>query len=258
MIVKATLTCGFFHACISYLKSKPKIMRKKLLILCLTTFTLTGFSQTITKGSTFFGGSVGAGAFKAEDNRNVSPPFNQTDKNSGWNVQLQVGKAIRDNKILGVFIGYSRSKDEMITQNSSGNRTVRMEYNGGIFYRSYYSLGKRFYLFGDGSLGLALSKRETNNFTSNVSTIQGRQRETSVGLRLTPGLSFAASKALFLEASLNNLLAVFYTSGKSESFDQQGSIFNTRTITSFGVSANSNGFSSLSIGLRWIIPRGKA
>ena len=122
-------------------------------------------------------------------------------------------------------------------------------YGGGIFLRHYYPLGSRFYLFGDGSLGVNFTNGERKDSTALV----WEDKITVISLSLTPGISFAASKRLHLEAALNSLVSMSYSFAET-TYTYSGSSTTKISHRSFNVGANANGFSRLSIGLRWILP----
>ena len=223
-------------------------MRKfYMLTIVITCISFVSNAQ-ITKGSTFLGGSVAVNSYSNEDD---SSPMNES-KTSSWGIRPQFGKAISTNKIFGAFLNYTSS----MTENSSGtnnSKTTGSSYGGGIFYRSYYPLSSRFFLFGEGSLGVQLADEErTTNKILNY-----KDDRTEVNLALTPGISFAATKKLHLEASLNSLLFLSYENSERKEYNLSGTVVRTLKGNQFNGSANANGFSGLSIGLRWILPSRK-
>ena len=151
--------------------------------------------------------------------------------------------------MLGLHVHYGLSDYE---QEVGTNKVIQRgsSYGGGIFLRNYYPLSSRFYLFGDGSFGVGVTKSEREENT----VLTGKYNRTSVYLALTPGISFAAGKKLHLEASLNNLLSVAYAFSEVSAYDASGTIINKGNGRQFSIGANANGTSGLSIGLRWILP----
>lgn len=249
MIVKAERQCSAFSFCASYSFSKTNQLMRKILLLTIAMVCISFISNAqITKGSTFLGGSIFVNSYSNKDD---SSPMNES-KTSNWGIRPQFGKAISTNKIFGVFLNYNNST----SKNSSGtnnSKTTASTYGGGIFYRSYYPLSSRFFLFGEGSLGVNLGgeERATNKI------LNYKDDRTEVNLSLTPGISFAATKKLHLEAALNSLLFLSYHTTERKEYNLSGTVVRTSKWNQFNASANANGFSGLSIGLRWILPSKK-
>lgn len=220
---------------------------KKFTLLSIASFCFMAITHAqITKGSTFLGGSLGYSSNSNEDN-NSSGIKNES---SNWSLRPQFGKAIRTNKIIGVFANYGSSKTEQ-TQGVNSLENKDRTYGGGIFLRNYYPLSSRFYLFGEGSAGVGFTKSEGIN----NAVVYGRGNTTLLFASITPGISFAAGRKVHLEASLNSLVSAGYSVSKTSTYDATGTQINSGKSKQFNAGVNANGFSNLSIGLRWILPR---
>jgi hypothetical protein len=74
----------------------------------------------------------------------------------------------------------------------------------------------------------------------------------SVGLNITPGVSFGVSKKLFLEAGFNNIASLSYQHSKTTGYNFGNSI--DRSSSSFGFSSSLGVFSnSLYFGFRFML-----
>jgi outer membrane immunogenic protein len=249
MNVKANHQRFAFLFYVAYSASKTLCMRK--------TFTLTIFivclaqisNAQIVKGSTFLGGSLSFGGSSSKD-QNTST---QEAKSSGWSIGPQIGKAIATNKVVGLFLNYSYSNYE----SGSGAQLQQRPsstYGGGIFYRRYYPLPSGFYLFGEASLGTSVGNDEQKY----GGILQNKTQRTSIGFGITPGIAYAASSKLHLEASLNSLANLYYQWAKTTTYPQTpGGVTYLSTQKQFGAAANANGTSGITIGLRWILPSKK-
>ena len=227
-------------------------MKKVALFIGMICLSFIGMAQ-ITKGSFFVGGSLGYSTAQSEETTPQQTQPVQENTNYSWMFRPQIGKVISNNQVAGIFLNFSKNSNEQLT----GNNSTLYEndvYGGGFFYRRYYPFSQRFFLFGDAGLGVGFGKSQNLNDDGNRSHISSKSNSTQIGLSLTPGLSFAATRKLFLEASLNDLLTLTYSSSKGESFDLQGNVLNTVEQKAFSAHANANGFSNLSIGIRWIFP----
>ena len=133
---------------------KQKLMRKTLLIIFAIYGTLISQAQ-IPKNATLIGGQF---SFSAQKKSNDGENWYRT--NNSQNFSISAGKAFKENKVVGLSIGYSHNK-----QSYSDTIYQRFaSYNAGIFYRQYAKLANRFYLFGQADLYCSFSKERTENY----------------------------------------------------------------------------------------------
>lgn len=225
-----------------------KIALLTIALLCL--FSLTSSAQIAT-GSTFLGGSFNV---YNEDNETTINGNNQKGKTNGWGFTPQFGKAVGENKILGVFLSLGGSYSDGDFAGYGYNKTESSAVGGGFFYRAYIPLNSRFFLFGESALGVHAYREERKADTK----LYNKVGSTAVTLSVTPGISFRATKKLYLETSFSNLLSVVYYRSKTDYYDLNTNAVSQSSKTKrFGVNANTNGFSNISVGVRWIFPSGK-
>jgi hypothetical protein len=204
----------------------------------------------ITRGSTFIGGSLNFSSDKNE-------PSLTTDvetTNASWAIKPQIGKAIRENKVAGIFLNFGGAINKQERFPSDLAQTKNEFYGGGVFFRNYFLIASRFYLFGDASLGVISIKNQTLFDNGATRFISYNSKSIQSSLFLTPGVSFAASKKVQLEAALNNLFYLSFTSGKSEEYSTPGVLFRETKSNNLSASANANGFNNVYVGIRFIIP----
>jgi hypothetical protein len=231
-------------------------MKKKLLALAVGISVIQISQAQISKGSLFLGGSLGFGNFNNKSTQINPSGSSQENKNNSWAIRPQIGRAFGENKILGIFVEIGGQTTENIQ--GTVNQTQKSNfYGGGFFYRQYYPLGKRFFLHGEAALGVEFSKSTSRFVDGTVNRLQSDNKGTAIGLSIAPGISFAASRKLFLEASLNSVLSASYQSSKGTGYNFQGNPSFNQESNGFGFTANANGFSNISIGLRWILPTKK-
>ena len=228
-------------------------MRKiYILTIAIACIGLVSNAQ-ITKGSTFLGGSLSAYSDKSE----FTPNTNLENKSTNWNIRPQVGKAIAENKIAGIFLNFGKSKYIQSSAPANSSESINSFYGGGVFYRSYYPVSKRFFLFGDAALGISFGKDERSNNNGTINYIYYTGKSTEGNFALTPGVSFAATKKLHLELAMNNLLYFSYQSSKVTEYTSPNTVFRTTNRKIFSANANANGFSNIAVGFRWILPSKK-
>ncbi|MDQ6608464.1 MAG: hypothetical protein M3Y85_01430 [Bacteroidota bacterium] len=224
---------------------------RKVYTLAMAAICISHISHAqITKGSTFIGGSLSVFSDKSE----FTPNSTLVNKATNWSIKPQIGKAISENKIAGIFLNFGKSKYIQTTAPANSSESINTVYGGGFFYRSYYPLSKKFFLFGDAGLGINFGKdeRSANNGTTNYIYYKGKSTEGNFAL--APGLSFAATKKLHLELALNNLLYFSYQSSNVTEYNSSTLIYRTTNRKIFSAIANANAFNNIAIGVRLILP----
>lgn len=205
--------------------------------LTLTTIAILLFASVtnaqITKGSTFIGGQISGGK---QEFKNGS----SSQEQNALFISPAIGTAIKQNLIAGVDFTYSHLKSE-----STGNLVNEGNgYGAGFFLRRYAPIASRFYFFLQGRAGYSHEKNESKSGTNPYSS-----KSSYYNLGLYPGVSFALTKSLHVEAGLNNLALFSYSHGKSK---QAG--YPDQTSKAFNFSTSASG-SNLSFALRFIIPK---
>lgn len=207
-------------------------------------FTITFFfflfsnvhAQSLLKGSSLLGGTVGFGSGSR------TPEAGETKKQNNTSLNPSAGWFYRNNRVVGINIYYGRSKNEL-------NGYKQRNFGAGVFLRQYIPLGRSFNLFGEENLSF-------NRYRSDYLEPQQYlfSKYSTVSLGFFPGLAYSITSHFQAEVSLPQLLAVSYSKGKAR--DQSGSP--AYTTKDFGLSAgasNGNAIGYLSFGLKWLIPR---
>jgi hypothetical protein len=217
-------------------------MRKTLLLLVVScTFITSAFSQ-ITKGSLLLGGDLSAFSNKQEFVPNEN-------KNSGITFSPLIGKAVKDNLIIGglLRIGYLKNEN---TSNSSSSTVTGNNYGAGVFVRKYKNFKNNFYGFLQGNLEYGFEKTESKQ--TNILT--GENKGNRIGLNLSPGLSYKISEKLHIEAGLREIAAINYQKQTNKTFNQGNTSKSESNSISFNTSLN-NFTSSLFFGFRFLLAK---
>ena len=225
------------------LSVKLNIMKKLLTALvCIIMVQLV--QAQVQKGSLFLGGSLSGGS-NSYESATIS------NKNSNWSFSPQIGKAIDLNKIIGVQIFVGGNTEESSTGGTTLNKNVSTAYGLGVFYRQYFPLAAKWALFGnagvDGRYGTGATKANGIKTSEN--------NGWALVAAITPGISYKAGKCIWLEAALNNLLGINYSSNKLNTINENGQVIATAKQNNFNTGINISGFNSIAIGLRWIIQK---
>lgn len=176
----------------------------------------------MNKGTVLLGGQIGGGSGKRTFSG--TPSVSAIKSNFG-NFNISAGTAIKENKFIGIYGGYSSAKygyDPAAPFFNTKNHTV----SAGIFYRQYKNLAKKFYVFGEANLGYfgGTQKTTLNSIPSGINT----QKINGAELGFTPGASYQICKKLQVELTLPSLLNFNYQTAKETStVSTQSSKLNT-------------------------------
>lgn len=219
---------------------------KKIVLLLFASFILFSLSSSaqIAKGSVLLGGGISAGAGKANSSTTLE------DRTNSLAVYPAIGIAVSENTVVGLRLSYAHGKTE---QTATGYSSLQ-EQNGhsaGVFYRQYMALGKKFYLFGEGAASYGYSRYTNENRLAETKTVQSNH---TVGVDLYPGVAFAVTKNLHLEAGLNNLVNISYTRNKTEN-TYQNTTTNSSKGSGFNLTTNVSTASPLTVGFRFVLGR---
>lgn len=211
---------------------------RKLLLAGLFISASFFASAQISKGSTLLGGGVNYSNVKS-DNSGINEV-----KQSNTSIILSAGKAVKENTIVGGSLSYGTFNTKT---NNNNPPSESSSYGAGIFMRKYRTLGKNFYLFGQGDLSYGYGKTKQSQISSGTE-IKNTSKGWNIIAGVTPGISYALSRKFQLELGFNNLVSVGYGSTKF-STTSPGNTTNSKH-SSFNVSTNFGTTSSLTIGFR--------
>ncbi len=212
-------------------------MKKILLIaFILPILTFTTHAQ-IKKGSFLLGSDISFSSAKSESQ--------YTTSQQGFSLSPILGKAIKENLIVGGFAGiiFNKTKSSAVPDGVAKSNT----YSAGVFVRKYKQLGGNgFHFFLEGNAGYATSKY-TNNNSNPVFETETNISVMAIGVK--PGIAFAICDKVHLETGLNNILSVAYSWGNESRND--GFIDSDYKISGFGFhSSLNNATSNLYVGFR--------
>ena len=199
----------------------------------------TSFSQ-INKGSTSIGGEFYF--HSADDNDQLSQGKSKLRNGS---INFSIGKAVRENSVLGIDLLYSPSSQKNYQTGNNYSNQKSNTYGAGIFYRQYKKLAKDFYFFGEPSL----------SFTTNHSTIDqvgGPQltnnRWSTALFTFAPGISYKVLRSFYLDVQIPQLLSLQYASYRERGLNSDVKRKEFSAYTSF----NNTFLQNLGIGFRFI------
>ena len=216
-----------------------KISFLPAIILSLVIFDC---NAQISPGSIFLGGQINFSTQKTS-----SPIGNITGTSSNdFNFSPAIGKAIRENMIVGIDLNYGHVENKQPAISEVDNNNL---YGAGVFLRRYVPLGKGFYIFGQGRFGASYSSGNTTE--SEFAVVTTESKGFSFDLGFYPGVSYQVNKRLQLETGFNNLFLIDYTHTKTT---QTNPAPPTESNTSsFSIGTSLNNLTSFTLGIRVLL-----
>jgi hypothetical protein len=209
-------------------------MKTKILpFLAVLFFASISSNAQITQGKYLLGGSIGY--------------YNSgSDNYSALNGNLQFGKVIKENTVMGIMGSISANQSH-----SENNPLTVNSYSAGIFYRTYKPLGKKFYLLQEVDLAFQLV-----NGVTYFSKIGASLATYSNGATITyiPGVSYSVSKRFQMELVMPNLASVSYAHLKTVDSKLPPNISSQKADNfSANVNLNANLVNNFGIGFKFLL-----
>jgi hypothetical protein len=248
MIVKASCFRNSFSFHTSFSKLKTSHMRKFIILTAASVFFSLFVNAQISKGAVFLGGSLFVQSWTQEVENSTSKTANNR-----WGINPQIGKAVANNKIVGLSLSFSRSHYKQEPSIFSPAETKENSYGAGVFYRSYFPFGSKFSLFEDAGFGVGVQKENRWNNTGSTNMLYYKSKGIGGGFSLAPGVSYTVTKKVLLEASITNMLTLYYNSAKVTEYSAPNVVSRESNIKSFTGNATINPASNFSIGVRFLL-----
>ena len=182
----------------------------------------------------------GSASYNSGTNQQYSP-----QKYELLNANIQFGKVVKDNTVVGIILSYDYSKNTSVTKSN--------QFGAGVFYRKYKTLAKNFYFFGEGDAVYS-------NYTATSGQFQigsnGYKNFSNGGIiSFTPGISYSVCKRLQMELLMPDLISLSYAGVKTESTSIGTTSVSTTKGHSFSANANlnTNLLSSFGIGFKFLL-----
>lgn len=213
-----------------------------LLSICLSiTFFVT--TAQINKDGIFLGGNISFLSVKT----NIYVPQNNPQLQRTISILPIIGKAVKDNLIVGINLNLGLSDSDNI---GNSKKHKRNQYGGGFFLRKYKFIGAGFSIFAQSDL---FSFYEETIYFRNIQT--EKLNGPSIGLSFYPGISYSFSKKLQLETGFNDFFNLNYSQQKRLIKSIDNTILNNSTMNVFSVGTSLNNLISFNLGFRLLINR---
>jgi hypothetical protein len=190
-------------------------MKQRILLSLLFVCSLVVSTRAqINKGAIWLGGQA---SYNQSSEKSLGSPT--TNKTTGFSINPAIGKAVKDNLVVGISAGYWHSKNKTgSTTNSNYN-----SYGAGVFIRKYIPVISNLYLFGDARVNVSRGIEKGYSTSGN-----SKNKYWNIAISATPGIAYAVTKNIQIETGVNSLFATVYqrrdskqgtSEGKSSSFN---------------------------------------
>jgi hypothetical protein len=232
-------------------------MKRKFIALAIAGCFVSALSQAqIRKGSTLIGGSAGYSAYKADKLPDAN--WNRETKFRSFSFSPSFGIAIKDNLIVGADILLEGSKEkyaDIPNFPAPFNKTEdykNYSRGGGVFVRKYWGVANKLYVFGQGRLGVAVTREDFKPYENSINSYL---KGFNVAASVYPGLSFAVSRKVHLESTFFNLLTVEYSKKKYKGGDLEIGNRMTGEFSNFRISSSFDNATAFTLGVRVLLSK---
>ena len=210
---------------------------KFLKSLVIFFFLASAANAQINEGRYLLGGSISYS--------NIKNPQNNSSKSEYLNSNIQLGKVITGNTVVGILASYGFTHGEMNYKSDN--------MGAGIFYRKYRKLLNNFYFFGEADATYNYSKVIQGVFQPGSDGY--KQISNGGSISFVPGISYSIFKRMQIELSMQNIFSIGYNSIKTETTNgYSGTVISTKG-NGFGASANfdSNLLTNFGVGFKFFL-----
>lgn len=198
-------------------------------------------SAQIKKQSILLGGQL----FYYSDKFDIN---NFSQKAKYANLGISLGKAYKENSVVGITINYSPSRQTNLLTGSDTANTKYTRLDAGVFLRQYKKLASDFYFFGQVDAAFVKGDEKDNYSTSGDVTATQR----GAFISLTPGISYRVFGKMYLELTVPNILSTQYLRTKVESQNSQIKPSKTEQILFYSNLNTSSNLGWLGVGFRFV------
>jgi hypothetical protein len=230
---------------------------KKFSLSMMAFFVVFVANAQFSKGQQLFGPTLSFGVTTAKQENGPSAGSNTSKQNnSGFSPGISLITMKSDKKGVGFSINYNHSTIKVTGTsgaNITDNTSTTNGFNAAYFQRKFIDLKKGFYFFYDIGLVGEYNKEKVNNKQGTAFTT-GDNETVGGYVYVNPGFVYRVNPKLLLEANLNRLASLGYSSSKGDFKDNNGnystkrSSFNGSTVLGTNQLLNNINFS-----IKWVL-----
>ena len=186
-----------------------KTILKMLVVTGMVTGAVMSSNAQISKGSLMFGGSLGAN-IAMESKTAVGSVSVTTPGYTEWNFSPTAGYFIADGLVVGLGLNLdSKYMYQVSTTDKSKTENIMASGLGvNLIVRKYFEIESKVYFHAQAGLGYS-SMNYTDRDKDGASALKDGDKfsGTTIGINITPGLTYFVSPKWGIDFSLNNILA---------------------------------------------------
>lgn len=207
-----------------YYKKKlnmKKSMMKMFAAAGIAAGTVFSANAQVSSGSMMFGGSLGADISMEKTTKSTAVGASDVKMpgHTDWNFSPTFGYFVSDGLAVGVNLSIGSSFKKIVTTNDKKiSEHISESLMGvGLFVRKYMTINDKLYLHGQVGLNYA-SGSYTDRETDGADKLKdlGKVTETSMGINITPGLTYFVAPSWGIDFSLNNIISYNTKTTKTE------------------------------------------
>lgn len=219
-------------------------MKKHFYLLFFFFAIAYGSQAQIKKGDVLLGGTLSFNTQKTTPGDNSNTVAN---KQSSFTITPSIGKAIKDNLLVGFDLNFTGSKN---TQGVSSGYTAKSNtYGAGVFVRKYKPLGSGFAIFMQTRLGGNYNTSKNQDEFAVYPSFKASGY--SLDLSFYPGIAYAITKRVQLETGFANLVDVNYAHSKSTTTNNN--VTSTDKSNSFNISTSLSNEFGFAVGIKVLL-----
>lgn len=183
--------------------------------------TVLSVNAQISSGSMMFGGSLGADITLEKTTKSTAVGASDVKMpgHTDWNFSPTFGYFISDGLAVGVNLSVGSSFVKMVTTNDKKTTEhISQSLMGfGLFARKYMAVNEKVYLHGQIGFNYA-SGSYTDRDTDGADKLKDGDKNTttSLGINITPGLTYFVAPSWGIDFSLNNIVSYNTNTTKTE------------------------------------------
>ncbi|MBN8835640.1 MAG: hypothetical protein J0I09_00120 [Sphingobacteriia bacterium] len=181
---------------------------------------------------------------------NKSQVENLNQKSESGTISISIGKAFKDNNILGINLSFSPIRQSNYLNNGDTTSLAFNRFDIGMFYREYKKLAKDFYFFSQVDASY-VTANQTEHYKIASADVKATQRGGFISL--TPGISYQVFKKMQLEVTIPNILSIQYLVTKFENEVTQVKNSKQEQFLFYSNINNNTGLGFLGVGFRFIL-----
>jgi hypothetical protein len=221
---------------------------KNFYLLIIAVLFCSLIQAQVKKGDIVLGGNVGY-----SNQASSSNPFPANGgKSDNLSINPSIGKAIKDNLVIGIDLFYSRYTYSNGAPSISPSG-VSNAFETGVFVRRYKPLGNNFFLFAQTTFMINYSHGTSDAPAANGNlAVENEDKSIGFGFQFYPGISYAINRHWQLETGLPNLFSVNYNHTKFNT-NATGQPNQDGSSHSFAISSSLTGNNEFAVGVRYFI-----